>query len=83
MNVLIKDEYKNLDDCAHQKMLKDKYLIDYIIYSVSKDIIHQNNQIYLQFKIILILMIMKDFAIINLNIMVKTMMNMKLVRMDS
>ena len=35
-----KDEYKDkkdLDDCSHQNMLMDKNLIDYIIYSVSKE----------------------------------------------
>ena len=32
-----KDEYKKLDNCGHQNMLIDKYLIDYIIYSVSKE----------------------------------------------
>ena len=58
----------------------DKYLIDYIIYSVSKENNTSEQSIYLQFKIILILMIMKDFVIINLNIMVKTTMNMKLIK---
>ena len=61
-------------------MLMDKYLIDYIIYSVSKENNTSEQSIYLQFKIILILMIMKDFVIINLNIILKTMMNMKFIK---
>ena len=58
----------------------DKYLIDYIIYSVSKENNTSEQSSLLAVQNYFILMIMKDFLIINLNIMVKTTMNMKLIK---
>ena len=75
-----KNEYKKLDNCGHQNMLMDKYLIDYIIYSVSKENNTSEQSSLLADKNYFILMIMKDFAIKNLNIILKTMMNMKRIK---
>ena len=76
----IKDEYKKLDNYGYQNMLIDKYLIDYIIYSVSKENNTSEQSSLLAVKNYFILMIMKDFAIKNLNIILKTMMNMKRIK---